>query len=39
MFTKKEFIVGLAVAGTILLISAIYGTYFPEQVLVRFHEY
>jgi hypothetical protein len=37
--TKKEFIIGLAVAGTILLISAIYGTYFPEQVLVRFHEY
>ncbi len=39
MFTKKDWLIGLAVAGTILLISAIYSTYFPEQVLVRFHEY
>lgn len=39
MMTKKDWLIGFAVVMTVLAISAIYNTYFPEQVLVRFHEY
>jgi hypothetical protein len=39
MFTKKDWLIGFVVVLAVLAISAVYNTYFPEQVLVRFHEY